>query len=95
MFVFFSLFKQRPTELNRRTIVIVATTVGAGMLLIIVLITIALIVLLVKLKRLKKASPKLSAPVNISLGAVESSPEMLPTDQVTYLSMYKTSNKIT
>ena len=81
--------KKRPTELNRRTTIIVATTVGASVLPIIVLL-----VLLVKFKR-RKQPLKSSTPVDVSLGAVEASPEMLPNDQVNYLSMYKTSNKIT
>ena len=66
--------KERPTELNRRTAIIVAATVGAGMLLII-----ALIVLLVKLKR-RKQPLNLSTLVDVPLGSVETSPKMLPTD---------------
>ncbi len=60
-------------------IIIIAITVGAGVLLIIVLI-----ILLVKLKRWKQHR-KSSTPVDISLGAVETSPEPFPIYQVNYL----------
>ena len=60
-------------------IIIIATTVGAG-----VLLSIVLIILLVKLKRRKRLR-KSSTPVDISLGAVETSPKPFPIDQVNYL----------
>jgi hypothetical protein len=60
-------------------IIIIATTVGAG-----VFLSIVLIVLLVKYKRRKRAS-KLSTPVNIPLETNETSPEPLPVDEVNYL----------
>ena len=61
-------------------IIIIATTVGAGVLFSIVLN----IVLLVKLKR-RTQLRKSSTPVDISLGAVETSPKPFPIDQVNYL----------
>jgi hypothetical protein len=61
-------------------IIIIATTVGAGVFLSIVLN----IVVLVKYKRRKRA-PKLSSLVNIPLEANEISPEPLPVDEVNYL----------
>ncbi len=61
-------------------IIIIATTVGAGVLFSIVLN----IILLVKLKR-RTQLRKSSTPVDISLGAAETSPEPFPIDQVNYL----------
>ncbi|CAB4013633.1 Hypothetical predicted protein [Paramuricea clavata] len=58
-------------------IIIIATTVGAGIFL-----GITLIVLLIKYKRLKRAS-KLSTPVNIPLEVNEISPQPLPVDEET------------
>jgi uncharacterized membrane protein (DUF4010 family) len=57
----------------------IATTVGAG-----VFLSIVLIVLLMKYKRCKRA-PNMSTPVSISLETNEISQEPLPVDEVNYL----------
>ena len=75
MLVFYpNLVKESTRELSSRTIITIATTVGAGELLIIVL-------LLVKLRR-RQQPPKLLTPVDIPLRAVQTLPEILPINQV-------------
>ncbi|CAB3980379.1 MAM domain-containing glycosylphosphatidylinositol anchor 2-like [Paramuricea clavata] len=67
--------RDKGTTDDSSRIIIIATTVGAG-----VFLSIVLIVLLVKYKRRKRAS-KLTTPVNIPLETNETSPEPLPVDE--------------
>jgi hypothetical protein len=72
-------YSDKGTTDDSSRIIIIATTLGAG-----VFLSIVLIVLLIKYKRRKRA-PKLSFLVNIPLETNETSPEPLPVDEVNYL----------